>query len=229
MNRALGASCAWFTTAAIAYVLAIVCLPALPLGLRIALKALPPAVGAGWVAYCARSARDEVAGLVALAILPFGVAGDVVLELEEVVGEGAFYGGLACFGIQHLFVAIAYSQQAPVGVLAGLPWALVLAGVLVAFVLVNVPWPAFVYASVLGLAGWRASVRAVAPGPLAEDGDSFAAGSVAGLVVFAISDAVIAFDRFVATIEPLAVRNAVVMGLYFAAVGLLAFSFPRAR
>lgn len=175
--------------------------------LALALKPLPVLCLAVWVAAGARSAD---AWLVA--------AGLVVSMVADVVIESSFLGGLATFLLAHVaYVAAFVSRTSEPRLLLLLPFAGW--GVAVLWRL----WPGLgamrvpvvVYAVVICTMMWRAAATVGLPGGWT---------ALAGAVLFAASDTLIAFDRFH---RPLAHGRYAIMALYWAGQFLIAWSTRR--
>lgn len=156
--------------------------------------------------------RAIVAGLV------FSMAGDVFLMLPL----DRFVSGLASFLLAHLCYIWAIWTAAPArltAVDAGLGVVLVAVAlpVLRRFLAgvreggrVGLAAPVVLYAVVISVMVWRATATLFYPGLLPLRRELAAAGAL----LFFVSDAVLAWDRFV---EPLRARHWVIMGTYFAA------------
>jgi uncharacterized membrane protein YhhN len=176
--------------------------------LALALKPVPVLCLAVWVAAGARGAD---AWLVA--------AGLAVSMVADVVIESSFLGGLAVFLLAHVaYVAAFVSRTSEPRLLLLLPFAGW--GVAVLWRL----WPGLgamrvpvvVYAAVICTMMWRAAATAGLPGGWT---------ALAGAVLFAASDTLIAFDRF---LRPLPQARYAIMALYWAGQLLIALS-ARAR
>jgi len=166
------------------------------------IAALAPRAGEG------RLAAGVLAGLV------LSLAGDVAIAFS-------FVAGLACFLAAHMayLAALGVSNAHPgAQALAALPAVAVFAGMLALL------WsrvgklrvPVVVYMVVICAMLARAAGRALATGP-----SPSATLFLAGAILFVLSDALIAIDRFV---RPLPHREAAVLATYYAAQALIAAS-----
>ncbi|HET8648310.1 MAG TPA: lysoplasmalogenase [Vicinamibacteria bacterium] len=175
--------------------------------LAVALKPLPVLCLAAWVA---ASARTPAAWLV--------VAGLVLSLIADVLIETSFLGGLGVFLFAHVAYVAAFlartSEPRPLLALPFLLWG--------AFVLARL-WPGLgpmrvpvvVYAAVICAMMWRAAATTGTPGGWI---------ALAGAVLFAASDTVLAFDRFH---RPITGARAPILGLYWAGQLLIALSARR--
>lgn len=158
-------------------------------------------------------ARSITVGLVLSAL------GDVLLEASD----ATFLYGVGAFLLAHVAYLVAFVGEAPEPRLAraipfaawgiGLVWwlrpGLVEAGMLV---------PVAVYSTVICLMMWRASVRLT-------DGTRGGVFAFAGAVIFAVSDSLIALDRF-GQIEIPRVRYAIILLYWIGQVGIAASTRP---
>ncbi len=150
--------------------------------------------------------------------LGFSLAGDVFLMLPA----RAFAAGLASFLVAHVlyigaFTTAAAAELAPV---AGAPFA-VAAGIVLRALwphLGGLRIPVVIYVLAIALMGWRAGAQWTALGSTA------AALALIGAVLFTLSDAVLALNRFRA---PIAGAQAVVLSSYWAAQWAIALSAHR--
>jgi uncharacterized membrane protein YhhN len=145
------------------------------------------------------------------------MAGDVWLVFPR-----GFRPGLANFLVAHLFYIAAFATAGDwgAGTVATLaPFALAGAALLAAL------WRRLgaeraavaVYVAVIVVMGWRAAVRAGAPGVVPPSG----ALALAGALLFMASDTLLAVDRFA---RPFAAADASVMTTYYAAQALIGAS-----
>lgn len=177
--------------------------------LRLAAKPWPAWFLALWVA----GARSPLARPVAVG-LALGGVGDVVLE------AGHFVPGLIAFLLGHLAYVFAFirAERRPFAALAAPFFGFVT-------VLIGLLWPRLgpmqvpvaVYASVIAAMMWRAAARARSEEPLALLG-------LAGALLFALSDSVIAINRFWAPVEH---GRVAILVLYWLSQLLIAGSVPR--
>ncbi len=175
---------------------------------RTAVKAIPALALAAWVWHRSKPMATPIAiGLV------FGSIGDVVLEL------GIFIPGLVAFLLGHLAYIVAFTKAdnrlelpllAPfilfVGALIGLLWG----------GLGPLKIPVVAYATVIGAMMWRAAVRA-------RNEDLYALLGLAGAIIFAVSDALIAVNKFFIPVEGVRVP---ILLTYWVAQTLIAASVP---
>lgn len=188
--------------------------------LALALKPLPVLCLAVWVAF---GAQDDFAWLM--------VAGLGVSLVADVLIERSFLAGLGAFLVAHLaYIAAFLTRTTEPRLLFVLPFALW--GVVVVRrlwpALGGLRWPVVAYAGVICAMMWRAAAGVGAEGaPRAHEWMA-----LAGAVLFAASDTLIAFDRFLAPREGVAPGSPLVrypiMLLYWAGQLLLALS-TRAR
>jgi uncharacterized membrane protein YhhN len=150
-----------------------------------------------------------------MAGLLFSAAGDVFLMLPK----DRFVPGLLSFLVAHLLYITAFS--APAGLLAE-PWLalpfLLGAGALLLILLPKtgqLAIPVVVYSTALALMGWQAASR----WQHLQDDASFCA--MIGAILFLVSDAVLALNRFV---RPFHAAEWVLLTTYFAAQYLIALS-----
>lgn len=183
--------------------------------LRVLVKPVPALVLAVAVWRFGRrpDARAITVGLV------FSAVGDVFLE----VSDATFLYGVGAFLLAHLAYIAAFVGASPALRLwrsipfalwgVGLVWwlrpGLVEAGLLV---------PVAVYAMVICLMMWRASVRLA-------DGTRTGLQAFVGAVLFAVSDSLIAVDRF-GDLEVPGVRYAIILLYWIGQVGIAASSRP---
>jgi alkenylglycerophosphocholine hydrolase len=167
-------------------------------------KPLPVLCLAAWVA---AAAHTPAAWLV--------VAGLVVSAAADVLIEHSFLAGLATFLVAHVAYIAAFvarsSEPRPLLLLPFLAWGVVVVARL---------WPGLgpmrvaviLYAAVICTMMWRAAATAGTPG---------GAIALAGAVLFAASDTLIALDRFH---RPIAGVRVPIMALYWAGQLLIAVS-----
>jgi uncharacterized membrane protein YhhN len=147
--------------------------------------------------------------------LACSLAGDVLLMLPV----ERFIAGLVSFLLAHLCYSAAFASQAgaPASVAGAGAWALYGA------VLIRVLWPhlgrlrvpVVVYGLVLLGMGWMAAEQVRAAGTYR------AWAALAGAVLFALSDAILAWNRFV---RPFPAAQLLIMGTYVPAQWLIALS-----
>jgi uncharacterized membrane protein YhhN len=147
--------------------------------------------------------------------LAFSLAGDVFLMLPS----DRFLAGLFSFLVAHLLYIAAFSSSHDPSFAPGALAPFALSGVAAAFVL----WPylgrmrvpATVYVSIILAMGWRAAEQWQA------SGEAWAALALAGAVLFAVSDLVLAIKRFR---SPFHSAQLVVLSTYYTAQLLIALS-----
>jgi len=176
-------------------------------GLAVALKPLPVLCLAAWVA---AGARTPSAWLV--------VAGLVVSLVADVLIESSFLAGLGTFLLAHVAYIAAFvartGEPRPMLLLPFLAWgALVLARLWPGLGPMRVP--VIVYAAVICTMMWRAAAMVGTPGGWT---------ALAGAVLFAASDTLIAWDRFH---RPIPGSRYPIMLLYWAGQLLIAMSARR--
>ena len=150
-----------------------------------------------------------------LAGLLFSLAGDVLLMLPS----DRFAAGLASFLIAHLLYIAAFAADAGLASRPGLLLPFAAGGLLVLALL----WPGLgrlkpavlVYVSAIAVMAWQATARWV------EVGEIGALLACLGAVLFVVSDAALAIDRFR---RPLRLAPLLVLGTYFSAQWLIALS-----
>lgn len=176
--------------------------------LRLVAKPLPALALAAY----AVGRRAPLAGPIALGLV-FGAAGDVLLE------AGFFLPGLVAFLLGHVAYiagftraepALEAARAAPFAIFVGLVLALLWPS------LGAMRLPVTVYALAIGAMMWRAAARARGDDPRALLG-------LVGAIVFALSDALIALNRFRAPIEGVRVP---ILLTYWSAQLLVAISVP---
>lgn len=150
--------------------------------------------------------------------LVFSLAGDVFLMLPS----DRFLPGLASFLVAHLLYIAAFCQldgfQLSIPALA--PFALATA------LLLRILWPqlgelrvpVLLYVAVIATMGWQAAAQ------YASAGESWALFALLGAVLFTISDAALALDRFRASF---AAAPATILSTYYLAQWLIALSVAR--
>jgi uncharacterized membrane protein YhhN len=146
------------------------------------------------------------------------MVGDICLVFPH-----GFVPGLTSFLIAHLFYIGAF---APGGGWGPVAWLLLIPFVGFAAAVVSYLWPhlgrargpVLGYVTVIALMGWRAAVRA-----LDADAGSSGARALGGALLFMLSDALLAVNRFA---RPFAAGDAAVMVTYYAAQTLIALSVP---
>ena len=147
--------------------------------------------------------------------LLFSLAGDVLLMLPS----DRFAAGLASFLVGHLFYIAAFASGVGFGSapLALLPFVLGCAALfpLLRPNLGRLQIPVLLYMLVIAVMAWQAVARSLAVGQLG------ALLASIGAVLFVISDAALAFDRFR---RPIPARPALVLGTYFGGQWLIALS-----
>lgn len=176
--------------------------------LRLAAKPVPVLALA---AYCIVR-RAPLAGPIALGLV-FGAAGDVLLE------AGSFLPGLVAFLLGHVAYIVGFTRAEPrLEAARALPFIVFVALVLVLLwpTLGAMRVPVTAYALAIGAMMWRAAARA-------RDDDPRALLGLAGAIVFALSDALIALNRFRAPIEGVRVP---ILLTYWSAQTLVALSVP---
>jgi uncharacterized membrane protein YhhN len=163
------------------------------------------------------ASADSYRELIVLGLV-FSLAGDVFLMLPS----DRFLPGLASFLVAHLLYIAAFCQldgfQLSVPALA--PFALVSA------LLVRMLWPhlgelkvpVLVYVAVIATMGWQAATQYLSAG------ETWALYALVGAVLFTISDAALALDRFRASF---AAAPATILGSYYLAQWLIALSVAR--
>ncbi len=189
-------------------------LPSPPL--RLAAKAVPVLCLAAWVAACGSEtlSRLVVAGLL------FSAAGDLLLEL------GRFLPGLAAFLVAHLAYALAFLSETR---RSALPWAVPFALYGISVYLFLLPGlgpqagPVLVYTAAICTMLWRAGARVEAA-----FGSRRARFGLAGALLFAASDTLIALDRFHAPLSE--ARYPIILLYWLGQLGIAAsaLSGPRA-
>lgn len=150
-----------------------------------------------------------------LAGLVFSAAGDVFLMLPR----DRFVPGLVSFLLAHLLYITAFSQPAGffAAPLLALPY-LAGAGVLLWVLLPKTGQlriPVIVYALALAVMGWQAATR------WQTLSDTASLCAMLGAILFMMSDAVLAFNRFVKSFRA---AEAILLTTYFAAQTLIALS-----
>jgi uncharacterized membrane protein YhhN len=147
--------------------------------------------------------------------LLFSLAGDVLLMLPS----DRFAAGLASFLVAHLFYIAAFASDAGFGSepLALLPFVL---GCAVLYPLLQpnlgrLRIPVLLYMLVIAVMAWHAVARSLVVGQLG------ALLASIGAVLFVISDAALAFNRFR---RPIPASPALILGTYFAGQWLIALS-----
>lgn len=159
-----------------------------------------------------------------MAALVLGYAGDLLLIFPS---DRAFLAGLACFLLGHLGYITAFSLAVGWHILDGLALLALLAGLAVyvrraRLALGAFAAPAWAYLAVIAVMAAKALSTLWLPGlsPAA------AACISAGGLLFVVSDAVLAYNRFGP--RPLRAGDALVLGTYFCAQGLLALAITLA-
>ncbi|HQY90592.1 lysoplasmalogenase [Caldilinea sp.] len=154
-------------------------------------------------------------GLIAIGIL-FSLSGDIFLMLP---GNSPFIWGLVSFLAAHLFYSAGYVSRSGFA----LHWLIVLPFVVYGMVLLSLllPYtgavrvPVILYAIVLIVMGWQATEMWWALRDLP------ALLAMIGALLFIASDSLLALDKFRA---PLPQRDLLVMGAYYSALLLIAWS-----
>lgn len=174
-------------------------------GLWIALKAAPVALMIGWLA------RHRAPGAYRrwiIAGLSGSLLGDVLLVLP---GDGFFIAGLSAFLVAHLLYIVAFTGGGPpLRLLRALPF-VAWTGAVFAHLwpgLGGMALPVGAYCVAISAMLWRATARLNATAPDAHLRRLAAAGAIA----FALSDTLIALDRFG---EPIAHVGFPIMILYW--------------
>lgn len=150
--------------------------------------------------------------------LAFGAAGDLLLELD------LFVFGLVAFLIGHLFYIRAFLlDDRQVGVLQAFPWVVWVVAMVASLSegAGDLLIPGAVYLTVLGAMAWRALTR------MGSVSRASGVSTAAGATLFAISDSLIAIDRFGTDIPG---SRWWIMTTYWAAQALIAYgALRRAR
>jgi uncharacterized membrane protein YhhN len=170
-----------------------------------ALKPLPVAILALGVA---RVGRGSGAGLLAAALAVDAVADGVI--------EASFLGGLALFLVGHVLRIAGFTVEEPRPRWArGLPFLAVAvsASVVLAPTSGALGGPIVAYAVAICAMGWRAAARV--------DGTPLRWLGLAGAVTFAVSDTLLAANRF---FTPLPLSDLLILGTYWGAQALIAAS-----
>ncbi len=179
------------------------------LWLRLATKAFP-ALALAAFAY----RRAEPMGRLIAGGLALGSVGDVVLE------AGYFLPGLVAFLFGHLAYVVAFVRDE-----RALRPRDALAPALFVGVIVSLLWdrlgpmrvPVVIYSTTIGAMIWRAAARAEARD------DRYGAIALAGAITFALSDGIIAINKFYA---PVTGGRVAILLTYWLAQTLIAFGVP---
>jgi uncharacterized membrane protein YhhN len=150
--------------------------------------------------------------------LIFSLAGDVFLMLPS----DRFLPGLASFLIAHLLYIAAFSQEAgfQFSVMALAPFALASAALLRLLWphLAGMQVPVLIYVVVIATMGWQAAAQWLSVG------ETWALLALVGAILFTISDAALALNRFR---TPFAAAPATILTSYYLAQWLIALSVAR--
>lgn len=189
--------------------------------LRIVSKPWPVVAVARWVLFVARERKRPELRTVAHALIA-GATGDLFLEL----GEATFLLGVAAFLVGHLFYIQALHRETvalhPLRALPGLAFVGAVVGVLTT----RLPPELLVAFSVYGLAVAGLVFRAAARVDSPKVDKDWARFGLFGAALFAVSDGVIAIDRFHTEITG---ASYIIIATYWAAQALLAVSLVRAE
>ncbi len=147
--------------------------------------------------------------------LALALAGDILMMLPK----KRFVEGMAAFVAGNILFCQAFRDSPPRVVSYGTLIPLVLLGLLAYFMLGRnlgpLRFPVFVYIAALVVMVWLASDRFV------ETGGTGSALAFAGAVLFLVSDAVLAFNRFN---RPIAGAQPIILGTFYPAMLLIALS-----